>query len=70
MCELCFADEHQVSLKNIEKTISWLMNHKEVFDSFHYDVHQQEFVVKHPAGEDVLREGMYITSQYGILLTS
>ena len=65
-----FNTEHYIVDDNITDTIMWLMQHQEIFDTFHFDVHTQELSVMHAAGEDVIREGMYLTAQYGILVTS
>ncbi|WP_130802836.1 hypothetical protein [Acinetobacter ihumii] len=62
-------DQHIVS-DQLDQTILWLMQHQDIFDSLSFDVHTQQLVVKHVAGEDILREGMYLTAQYGILVTS
>jgi len=55
---------------NMADTMTWLMHHQEVFDSFHFDVHTQELSVSHAAGVDIIRVGMYLTAKYGILVTS
>jgi len=46
------------------------MQHQDIFDSLSFDVHTQQLIVRHAAGEDLIREGMYLTAQYGILVTS
>ena len=51
-------------------TILWLMQHQDIFDSFHFDVHTQELSVTHAAGVDIIRVGMFLNSKYGILVTS
>lgn len=51
-------------------TILWLMQHHDIFDSFHFDVHTQELSVTHAAGVDIIRVGMFLNAKYGILVTS
>ncbi len=46
------------------------MQHQDIFDSFHFDVHTQELSVTHAAGVDVIRVGMFLNAKYGILVTS
>ncbi|WP_043974304.1 MULTISPECIES: hypothetical protein [Acinetobacter] len=55
---------------SITDTILWLMQHQDIFDSFHFDVHTQELSVTHAAGVDVIRIGMFLNAKYGILVTS
>ncbi len=55
---------------NMADTITWLMHHQDVFDALHFDVQTQELSVSHAAGVDIIRTGMYLTAQYGILVTS
>lgn len=50
--------------------ILWLMQHQDIFDSFHFDVHTQELSVTHAAGVDIIRVGMFLNAKYGILVTS
>lgn len=59
-----------VVTSDIQKTIDWLIQNQACFDSFTFDVHTQTLTVYHEAGKDVLRLGMYLTAQYGILVTS
>ncbi|EOR08403.1 hypothetical protein [Acinetobacter genomosp. 15BJ] len=54
----------------IADTIAWLMQHQDIFDSFHFDVHSQELSVTHAAGVDIIRVGMFLNAKYGILVTS
>ena len=61
---------NHIVTEKIEQTVLWLMQHQEIFDSFSFDVQTQELKVIHAAGEDIIREGMYLTAQYGILVTS
>lgn len=56
--------------ENIANTMVWLMQHQEIFDSFHFDVHTQELSVTHAAGVDIIRTGMFLNAKYGILVTS
>ncbi len=56
--------------ESITDTILWLMQHQDIFDSFHFDVHTQELSVTHAAGVDVIRVGMFLNAKYGILVTS
>ena len=51
-------------------TILWLMQHQDIFDTFHFDVHTQELSVTHAAGVDIIRVGMFLNAKYGILVTS
>ena len=51
-------------------TILWLMQHQDIFDSFHFDTHTQELSVTHAAGVDIIRVGMFLNAKYGILVTS
>lgn len=51
-------------------TILWLMQHQDIFDSFHFDVHTQELSVTHAASVDIIRVGMFLNAKYGILVTS
>lgn len=51
-------------------TILWLMQHQDIFDSFHFDIHTQELSVTHAAGVDIIRVGMFLNAKYGILVTS
>lgn len=46
------------------------MQHQDIFDSFHFDVHTQELSVTHAAGVDIIRQGMFLNAKYGILVTS
>ena len=57
-------------VENIANTIFWLMQHQDIFDSFHFDVHTQELSVTHAAGVDIIRQGMFLNAKYGILVTS
>ena len=56
--------------ENIANTIFWLMQHQDIFDSFHFDVHTQELSVTHAAGVDIIRQSMFLNAKYGILVTS
>lgn len=56
--------------ENIADTMRWLIQHQDVFDSFNFDVHTQELSVTHAAGIDIIRIGMFLNAQYGILVTS
>ena len=51
-------------------TLVWLCHHQDCFDSFEYDVLQQELKVHHANGTDIIREGMFLNAKYGILITS
>lgn len=35
---------------NIADTVTWLLHHQDVFESFHFDVLSQELSVTHAAG--------------------
>ena len=65
-----FHSETYIVDGNIADTIAWLIQHQDIFDSLHFDVHTQELSVTHAAGEDIIREGMFLTAKYGILVTS
>ncbi|MBJ9984403.1 hypothetical protein IAE19_02970 [Acinetobacter sp. S40] len=62
--------DHHIVTEQLGLTIVWLMQHQDVFDSLSFDTQSQQLIVKHAAGEDLIREGMYLTAQYGILVTS
>ena len=59
-----------VADENIADTVTWLLNHQDAFDSFHFDVQSQELSVAHAAGEDIVRAGTFLNATYGILVTS
>lgn len=61
---------HHIVQEDFTQTILWLLKHQDIYDSFNYDTVSKQLTVKHPAGEDVIRKGMYLTAQYGILITS
>jgi hypothetical protein len=65
-----FGSETYTVDERITDTILWLMQHQEIFDSFHFDVHTQELSVTHAAGVDIIRVGMFLNAKYGILVTS
>ncbi|MEQ1065700.1 hypothetical protein ABLB96_12890 [Acinetobacter sp. XH1741] len=56
--------------ENISDTILWLLNHQDVFETFHFDVLSQELSVTHAAGRDIIRVGTFLNASYGILVTS
>lgn len=62
--------QQHIVTNQLDQTIIWLMQHQDIFDSLSFDVLTQQLTVKHAAGEDLIREGMYLTAQYGILVTS
>ncbi|EPJ8958581.1 TPA: hypothetical protein ACGDOP_003429, partial [Acinetobacter baumannii] len=51
-------------------TVTWLLHHQDVFESFHFDVLSQELSVTHAAGRDIIRVGTFLNATYGILVTS
>ena len=55
---------------NMADTIAWLLHHQDCFESFHYDAIQQQLVVQHANGQDIIREGDYLNAGYGILITA
>lgn len=55
---------------NIADTIEWLLGHQDCFDSFQYDAIKEELTVTHAAGTDVIRIGIYLNAEHGILVTS
>lgn len=59
-----------VTTENIVDTLAWLLNQQDCFDAFHFDVEKQELTVQHAAGTDIIRAGMYLTAEYGLLVTS
>ena len=65
-----FKSESYIVDANVADTLLWLMQHQDIFDSFHFDVHTQELSVTHAAGVDIIREGMFLNAKYGILVTS
>ncbi|VXA54841.1 conserved hypothetical protein [Acinetobacter proteolyticus] len=65
-----FKSETYTVDESITDTILWLMQHQDIFDSFHFDVHSQELSVTHAAGVDIIRVGMFLNAKYGILVTS
>ncbi|ENV07803.1 MULTISPECIES: hypothetical protein [Acinetobacter] len=65
-----FKSETYTVDERIADTIAWLMQHQDIFDSFHFDVHSQELSVTHAAGVDIIRVGMFLNAKYGILVTS
>ena len=64
-----FAESYTVD-DQIADTLSWLCQHQDCFDALHFDVLTQELKVHHANGIDIIRQGMYLTSKYGILVTS
>ena len=62
--------QQHIVTNQLDQTIIWLMQHQDIFDSLSFDVITQQLTVKHAAGEDLIREGMYLTAQSGILVTS
>lgn len=61
---------HHIVQEDFAQTILWLLKHQDIFDSLHYDTLSRTLTVKHVAGEDILRKGMYLNAEYGILITS
>ena len=51
-------------------TLRWLCQHRDCFDAFEYDALTQQLKVHHANGSDVIRIGMFLNAQYGILITS
>ncbi|WP_269914639.1 hypothetical protein [Acinetobacter sp. HY1485] len=62
--------QNYITTENIIDTVTWLLQHQDCFDRLQFDVEQQELIVYHAAGVDVIRPNMYLTAQYGILVTS
>lgn len=65
-----YLSDYYIVDSNIADTLNWLCQHQDCFDSFHYDVMTQVLKVHHANGTDTIRQGMYLTSKYGILITS
>ena len=61
---------HHIVQEDFAPTILWLLKHQDIFDSFHYDTSTGQLRVCHALGEDLIREGMYLTAKYGNLVTS
>ena len=55
---------------NLSDTLSWLCQHQECFNSFHYDAICQTLTVRHANGEDEIFQGDYLNASYGILITA
>lgn len=55
---------------NMTDTIAWLLQHQDCYEAFHYDAVQQQLVVEHANGQDIIREGDYLNASYGILITA
>jgi len=54
----------------LSDTLTWLCQHQDCFDYFEFNVSSQELKVHHANGVDTIRIGMYLTSEYGLLITS
>ena len=65
-----FAAENYIVDEQIADTLSWLCRHQDCFDALQFDVLTQELKVHHANGTDIIRKGMYLTSKYGLLITS
>ena len=65
-----FLAENYIVDEHLADTLNWLCQHQDCFDSFQYDAIAQELKVHHANGADITRQGMYLTSKYGILVTS
>ncbi|MDI3378904.1 hypothetical protein [Acinetobacter sp. V89_7] len=61
--------DHVVT-QDLSETIICLFHHPDIFDSLHYDTATNQLRVCHALGEDLIREGMYLTAKYGNLVTS
>lgn len=64
LAESYIVDEH------LADTLYWLCQHQDCYDAFQFDVITQELKVHHANGTDIIRQGMYLTAKYGILVTS
>ena len=56
--------------ENIVDTLTWLLAHQDCFESFEYDAMSATLLVHHANGTDQIKQGDYLTAQYGILITS
>ncbi|MEB3753768.1 hypothetical protein [Acinetobacter sp. MD2(2019)] len=65
-----FNAETYLTDQNISDTITWLLQHQDCFDEFHFNVNTQELTVIHAAGTDIIRAGQFLNARYGILVTS
>ena len=65
-----FLSENYIVDDQIADTLSWLCQHQDCFDALQFNVITQELKVHHANGTDIIRKGMYLTSKYGILVTS
>lgn len=63
------AESYVVDLQ-LADTLIWLCHHQDCYDSFQYDVLTHELKVFHANGIDIIRVGMFLNAQYGILITS
>ena len=55
---------------NMTDTITWLLQHQDCFEFFHYDAVSKQLVVEHANGQDIIREGDFLNASYGILITA
>ena len=65
-----FAATGYVVDDQLADTLRWLCQHQDCFDAFEYDALTQQLKVHHANGSDVIRIGMFLNAQYGILITS
>ncbi len=54
----------------LSDTLTWLCQHQDCFDAFHFDVIKQELTVYHANGADLIKPDMYLNANYGLLITS
>ncbi|OTG66403.1 hypothetical protein [Acinetobacter silvestris] len=65
-----FKAETYIVDNHLSDTLTWLCQHQDCFDSFEYDAFKQQLKVHHANGTDIIRVGMFLNAQYGILITS
>lgn len=65
-----FQSETYVVDTQLADTLIWLLQHQECYERFEYDAIQQELTVYHANGQDIIREGDYLSAKYGLLITA
>lgn len=65
-----FQSETYVVDAELVDTLMWLLQHQDCYERFEYDAIQQQLTVYHENGQDIIREGDYLSAQYGLLITA
>ena len=65
-----FSKDNYIVDENVSDTLTWLLHHQDCFDRFEYDAMNKELLVHHANGTDRIKQGDYLNSKYGILITS